>query len=148
MPPMPGYQYGAYNEYSPQPEELEYGPRKRTHSMSEGPQGPSYPQDHVQGSLGRESAGRYPPATTVEWSGRDAAKRLRQASPNYVASNNNDQSSSLNNPETPTPFARPGSNQAAMDVTTVLGGRQSDLADVVLEWDEYAVEEYEDFALR
>lgn len=134
MPPMPGYQYGAYNEYSPQPEELGYGPRKRTHSMSEGLQGPTYAPE-------RESLGRFPPAASVEWSGRDTARQMSQASPNYAATSNNDQPSTLNNPETPAPFARRGSNQAAMDVTNALGGRQTDQGDVTFEWDEYAVEE-------
>lgn len=36
MSQTPGYQYGAYNEHSPQPDELAYGSRKRTLSMSEG----------------------------------------------------------------------------------------------------------------
>lgn len=141
MPTMPGYQYGAYNEHSPQPEELGYGPRKRTHSMSEGLQGPPYAQEHIPGSIGRESMGRYPPATTVEWSGRDTTRQMSQTSPNYPATTNSDQPPVLNPPETPTPLARRGSNQTAMDVTNTLGGRQSDQADVAFEWDEYAVEE-------
>lgn len=103
--------------------------------MSEGLQGPTYAPE-------RESLGRFPPAASVEWSGRDTARQMSQASPNYAAAVNNDQPSTLNNPETPAPFARRGSNQAAMDVTNALGGRQTDQGDVTFEWDEYAVEEY------
>lgn len=109
--------------------------------MSEGLQGPSYAQDHTPGSVGRESMGRYPPAATVEWSGRDPAKQIEQASPNYGAATNNDQPSALNSQGLPTPFVRQGSNQAAMDVTNALGGRQNDHADAAFEWDENAVEE-------
>lgn len=66
---------------------------------------------------------------------------MSQASPNYAGTTNTDQPSALINQETPTPFARRGSNQAAMDVANVLGGRQSDQGDIAFEWDEYAIEE-------
>lgn len=66
---------------------------------------------------------------------------MSQASPSYAAINNTDQPSALINQETPTLFARRGSNQAAMDVANVLGGRQNEQGDVAFEWDEYAIDE-------
>lgn len=66
---------------------------------------------------------------------------MSQASPNYAPITNPDQPSALINQETPLIFARRGSNQAAMDVANVLGGRQNDQGDVAFEWDEYAIDE-------
>ncbi|MCJ1469550.1 Glucose-responsive transcription factor [Pseudocyphellaria aurata] len=123
MPPMASYPYGVpYGDQSPQPEELGLGStRKRTHSMSE------YTQDHA---LGRESLGRYPPTTTNEWSGRDTARQMGQASPNFALTANSDQASSVKDPEAPNAFPRRGNNH------------QNDQSDGTFEWDEYAVEEY------
>lgn len=108
--------------------------------MSEGLHGPPYAPDHIQGSIGRESVGRYPPTTANEWSGRDPGRQMGHASPNFAITTNSDQAS-VNNHEAPTAFPRRGSNQIAADVTNVLGGRQNDQSDGTFEWDEYAVEE-------
>lgn len=137
VPPMTGYQYPGYNEYSPQPEELGYGQRKRTHSISEGPQTSPYMQDTNQGSLGRDSIGRYPPAP-VDWSGRDGGDTSRnatQSSPTFPNASN------LMSPNTPTPLQRQENSQV-MEVTNSVGSRQNnDPTDFSLEWSDYAFAE-------
>lgn len=134
VPPMTGYQYPGYNEYSPQPEELGYGQRKRTHSMSEGPQSSSYIQDSNQGSLARDSISRYPPAP-VDWSGRDSGETSRNAtepSPSFPNASN------LMSPNTPTPLQRQENSQV-MESNNSVGSRQNnDTTDFSLEWNDYA----------
>ena len=102
--------------------------------MSEGPQTSPYMQDANQGSLGRDSIGRHPPAP-VDWSGRDGGETSRnatQSSPTFPNASN------LMSPTTPMSLQRQENSQVT-EVTTSVGSRQNnDPTEFSLEWSDYA----------
>lgn len=146
--PMLGYQYSAYNEYSPQPEEVEYRSRRRTQSMSEGLQNPAYIQDPIQ-----ESVGRYPLANS-EWSNRDIGPNRDIISNRHVPNEhtnypemhnsikpNSEQHITESSTSIPTSTQTLNTHQPVFNSTDDMGNRQVMNDDMGSQWDEVAVDE-------
>lgn len=115
--PMAGYQYNAYNEYSPQPEEVAFGPRKRTHSMSEGLHQSPYMQDQIQ-----DPVVRYPGASSIDWSSRDMVQQALGRETNYSLGIANEQTLH-ENPSTPS--LRQDNQQTVLEQSEAMGSRPS-----------------------
>lgn len=115
--PMTGYQYNAYNEYSPQPDDVGFGPRKRTHSMSEGLHNSPYMQDQIQ-----ESVGRYSGAGSMDWSNRDMVQQALTRDTNFSMNIPNEQALQ-ENPLSPS--LRQETQQTALEHSEVLSNRPS-----------------------
>jgi hypothetical protein len=115
--PMAGYQYNAYNEYSPQPEDAAFAPRKRTHSMSEGLHQSPYMQDQIQ-----DPVGRYPGASSIDWSSREMVQQALGRETNYSINIPNEQTLH-ENPSTPS--LRQDNQQTALEQSEAMGNRPS-----------------------
>lgn len=133
MVPVPGYQYGGF-EYSPQPDDVVYGSRKRTHSMSDGLPHSAYILDQNQ-----ESSGRYPASSNQDWPNRESRNQL-QASPHFPNEINNDQTQTVSNTVSATSLGRDKHRNTTEPVDT-MGNRQIQQMEVSFTWDEYAVDE-------
>lgn len=132
--PMAGYQYNAYNEYSPQPEEVAFGPRKRTHSMSEGLHNSPYMQDQIQDPVGRYSA-----ASNIDWSNRDMVQHALGRETNYSINIPNEQTPQ-ENPLMPS--LRQDSQQMALEQSEVIGnGASTESEQRAIELKDEAVDE-------
>lgn len=114
--PMAGYQYNAYNEYSPQPEDVGFG-RKRTHSMSEGLHNSPYLQDQIQ-----DPVGRYSGAPNLEWSNREMVQHALGREANYSMNIPNEQTLQ-ENPLTSS--LRQDGQQIGLEQNEVIGNRAS-----------------------
>lgn len=138
------YPYGTY-EYSPQPDELGFVSKKRTHSMSEGLQPAAYMHE-AQEPTREGSLGRYPHPPAVEWSGRDQVQNLLHALPNdknidrsdpsinYDTSAAQENYALLNTEDHPASYLGDDMAHSDMEITTTMTDRVS-------EWDEHAINE-------
>lgn len=133
MVPVSGYQYSGF-EYSPQPEDVVYGSRKRTHSMSEGLPNSAYGQEQNQ-----ESSGRYPPASNLDWPNRDARNQL-QANPQFPNEINDHQPQTLPHTVSTTLLGRDNHRNPTESIDP-MENRQVQQMEVPFTWDEYAVDE-------
>lgn len=115
--PMAGYHYNAYNTYSPQPDDVGFGPRKRTHSMSEGLQNSPYMQDQIQ-----DSVGRYSGAGSMDWSNREIVQHALTRDANFSMNIPNEQTLQ-ENPSTPS--LRQENQQTALEQSEVLNNKPS-----------------------
>ena len=132
--PMAGYQYNAYNEYSPQPEEVAFGPRKRTHSMSEGLHNSPYMQDQIQDPVGRYSA-----ANNIDWSNRDMVQHALGREANYSINIPNEQTAQ-ENPLMPS--LRQDGQQMTLEQSEVIGnGASTESEQRAIELKDEAVDE-------
>lgn len=137
MVPVPGYQYGSF-EYSPQPDDVVYGSRKRTHSMSEGLANSTYLQEQ-----NHESSGRYPPVSSADWPNRDARSQLHADSHFSNEINNDHPPASIPQTVSATLLGR-DNYRGNTDHMDSIGGRQTNQMDIQFVWDEDAVDEYVD----
>lgn len=113
---MAGYQYNAYNEYSPQPDDVGFG-RKRTHSMSEGLHNSPYLQDQIQ-----DQVGRYSGAPNMDWSNREIVQHALGRETNYSINMPNEQTLQ-ENPLTSS--LRQDGQQIGLEQSEVMGNRAS-----------------------
>lgn len=114
--PMTGYQYNAYTEYSPQPDDVGFG-RKRTHSMSEGLHNSPYLQDPIP-----DSVGRYPAAPNIDWSNRELVQHALGRDANYAMNISNEQALQEN---ALTSSLRPDGQQISLEQSEVIDNRPS-----------------------
>lgn len=114
--PMTGYQYNAYNEYSPQPEDVAFG-RKRTHSMSEGLHNSPYLQDQIQ-----DPVGRYAGAPNLDWSNREIVQQALGRDASYPMNISNEQTMQ-ENPLTAS--LRQDGQPMALEQSEVIGNQAS-----------------------
>ena len=134
MAPVSGYQYSGF-EYSPQPEDVVYGSRKRTHSLSEGLPNSTYGQEQNP-----ESSVRYPPASNLDWPNRDTRNQLH-TNPHFPNDINNDNPPQTLSHAISASLLGRDTHRNPTEPIDIMDNRQIQQVEVSFTWDEYAVDE-------